>query len=155
VDDLPATRRTSRFRDLADGGRALAPLVVAGGPYDDPVVLAVAPHGGPAGGEVAAALGREAVPLTVTRDADGVRVPRLPELAGRVVIVVDDGVETGTAALAIGDALREVGVARSVLAVPVCPKEAEAALSLRYDTVVAVVRPLVRRDLRWHYATLG
>lgn len=155
MDPAPAAGRRSRFHDLADGGRALAPLVVAAGPYDDPVVLAVMPNGLPAGREVAAALGREAVPLVVARDDDGVRVQLPPGLTDRVVVVVDDGVETGTAALAIGGALREVGVARAVLAVPVCPREAQAGLALRYDDIVAAVRPLVRRDLRWHYVTLG
>ena len=40
-----------------------------------------------------------------------------------------------------------------MLAVPVCPREALADLALRYDDVVAPVRPLVRRSLTWHYET--
>ncbi len=73
-------------------------------------------------------------------------------MAGRCVVVIDDGVETGTAARAAASALRESGVESLLLAVPVCPREALADLQHRYDQVVAVVRPLARRSLAWHYA---
>ena len=67
------------------------------------------------------------------------------------MIVVDDGVETGTAARLVGAAAREAEVGRLVLAVPVCPRQAESGLRALYDDVVAIDRPLARRDLRWHY----
>ena len=70
------------------------------------------------------------------------------------VVVIDDGVETGTAAAAAAEVLRDAGARRLTLAVPVCPRDAEVGLLDRYDDVVAVVRPLVRRSLRWHYETL-
>jgi putative phosphoribosyl transferase len=68
------------------------------------------------------------------------------------VVVVDDGVETGTAARAIAHALRTGNPARLVLAVPVCPRQEGGSLALLYDEVIAVVQPLARRSLRWHYA---
>ncbi|MBI1350114.1 MAG: hypothetical protein GC156_03250 [Actinomycetales bacterium] len=107
---------------------------------------------------VPVALGvRESLPLPVRglpaeRSADGVRVLPPEGLAGHCVVVLDDGVETGTAARAAASALREAGAAALVLAVPVCPREALADLQHRYDAVVAVVRPLARRALTWHYA---
>jgi len=143
-----------RFADLSDAGRQLAELltpdVVA-----DAVVLAVPPDGVVVAAAVASALGLEVAPLLTTRDDDGVSVDVPVDVAGRRVIVVDDGVETGTAARAVVAALRQAGAAYVVLAVPVCPREAEADLRHRYDEVIAVTRPLVRRSLRWHYDTFA
>jgi len=143
-----------RFADLSDAGRQLAELltpdVVA-----DAVVLAVPPDGVTVAAAVATALGLEVAPLLTTRDDDGVSVDVPVDVAGRRVIVVDDGVETGTAARAVVAALRQAGAAYVVLAVPVCPREAEADLRHRYDEVIAVRRPLVRRSLRWHYDTFA
>jgi uracil phosphoribosyltransferase len=95
-------------------------------------------------------------PIAVERTESGVVLTSPPpdELAGRCVIVVDDGVETGTVARAAAVMLRETQPASLVLAVPVCPREAIADLQHRYDQIVAVDRPMVRRDLRWHYADL-
>ena len=59
-----------------------------------------------------------------------------------------------TAARLVGGALREAGTTRLVLAVPVCPRQAEAGLQALYDEIVAIDRPLARRDLRWHYIDL-
>ena len=143
-----------RFADLSDAGRQLAELltpdVVA-----DAVVLAVPPDGVVVAAAVASALGLEVAPLLTTRDDDGVSVDVPVDVAGRRVVVVDDGVETGTAARAVVAALRQAGAAYVVLAVPVCPREAEADLRHRYDEVIAVTRPLVRRSLRWHYDTFA
>ena len=92
------------------------------------------------------------LPLAVERSDSGVQVPAVPDLAGRTAVVVDDGVETGTVARAVVAPLREAGVARLVLAVPVCAHEALADLERRYDEVVTVVRPLEPRSLAGHYA---
>lgn len=143
----------TRFADLQDGGRQLAPVVVdALGVLDaEPIVLGVSPNGMPAGRQVAAALGVDVQPLVVERTDEGVRLAEVPVVAGRVVVVCDDGVETGTAARVIGSTLRVVGPARLVLAVPVCPREAMASLQHLYDEVIAIDVPLVRRSLGWHY----
>lgn len=144
-----------RFRDLADGGAALADAVAGAGIGGTaPVVLAVVPNGVPSGLAVARALGAPLLPLEVHRPDDGEPSVDVPDgLAGRTVVVADDGVETGTAARLAGAALRAAGAERRVLAVPVCPREAEATLALVYDDVVAPVRPLGRRALSWHYET--
>jgi predicted phosphoribosyltransferase len=142
------------FVDLADGGRALAPLV---GPLLTPgtVVVSAGVGGLVTGAAVAESLGVEVTPLTTTRSESGVSVEIPIVVTGLRVVVVDDGVETGTAARAVAAALRAAGAAHIVLAVPVCPREAEADLRGRFDDVVAVERPLVRRSLRWHYETFA
>ncbi|NBO46181.1 MAG: hypothetical protein EBU85_04095 [Actinobacteria bacterium] len=38
-----------------------------------------------------------------------------------------------------------------MLAVPICPRDVSAGLAPLYDEVVAVLRPMVRRALTWHY----
>ena len=91
------------------------------------------------------------LPLRVERTSDGVRLLSPPEVSGATVLVVDDGVETGTVARAVASPLREAGAAHLNLAVPVCPREAMADLAMRYDEVIAVVTPLVRRSLAWHF----
>ena len=67
-----------------------------------------------------------------------------PGLRGRGVIVVDDGVATGATTRAALRAARKADPARLVLAVPVGPPEALAALEAEAD---AVVCPQRRADL--------
>lgn len=139
------------FASRAQAGAELGLLVRAA--VDGPaVVLGVAPHGMPVAEQVAAALGVSAQPVALEERADGLVVSQLAVTAGCVAVVVDDGVETGSAARAIAQALREAGVRRAVLAVPVCPRQALATLRLAYDEVIAIDIPLARRSLRWHYA---
>jgi predicted phosphoribosyltransferase len=144
-----------RFVDLADGGRRLAPLLedlVRGGS----VVVSVGAGGRVTGAAVAAELGVAVTHLETTRDEAGVEVlVEGVDLEGRDVVVVDDGVESGTAALAAARAVRAAGATSVVLGVPVCPREAESALRPAYDDVVAVVRPLVGGSLRGHYETFA
>lgn len=141
----------TRFANLADGGAALVPLVRAAiADRPDPCIVAIMPNGVPAAAVLAAALGAQIIPATLHRDGEP-HVDRLPDLMGRTAVVVDDGVETGTAARLVGSAARSAGASRVVLAVAVCPREAQAAMDRLYDEVIAVERPFVRRDLRWHY----
>ena len=140
------------FASPQAAGQELAPLVRAAVTGTDPVVIGVDPGGLPVAHPVATALGVEVHPVALAEGPGALRVGALPDLAGRVVIVVDDGVETGTAARALAGALASMGPARRVLAVPVCPREALASLQLVYDEVIAIDRPLVRRSLHWHYA---
>jgi predicted phosphoribosyltransferase len=141
------------FANLADGGRRLGPLLaeaLAG--EEAPLLLAAIPNGVPVVEGIRETLPAELRALPVERSVSGAVVPPLAGVAGRCVVVVDDGVETGTVARAAAAALREAGAARLVLAVPVCPRDAMADLHLRYDLVVAVAKPMGRRDLAWHYA---
>lgn len=141
------------FANLVDGGRRLGPLLRdAMADEADTVLLAAIPNGVPVAVGIREAYGRPVRALPVQRTDAGASVAAIPDLAGRTVIVVDDGVETGSVARAAASALRESGVARLVLAVPVCPREALADLQHRYDLIVAVARPLARRSLTWHYA---
>ena len=144
----------TRFVDLADGGRQLAPLVAAL-LTDDTLVVSMGVGGVVTGAAVAVELGVEVTPLLTSRTDDGVNVEVTVDVDGRDVVVIDDGVETGTAARAAATALRAAGAHRVVLAVPVCPREAEAELAQRFDAVIAVTRPLARRSLHWHYETFA
>jgi len=89
---------------------------------------------------VAALAEREAVEL-----ARRVRLYRgdrpMPDLAGRTVIVVDDGVATGATAHAAARAARQRGAAHVVLAAPVIAAGSEPELRSDFDDVVAVEFP--------------
>ena len=66
--------------------------------------------------------------------------PRIP-LAGKVVVIVDDGVATGSTARAACDVARTEGTARVVLAVPVAPIDWMERLTGAADVFVAVETP--------------
>lgn len=144
-----------RFANLADAGQVLAETVLATIGVQShtgvPVVLAVIPNGVPVALPVAAALGVQARALTVLRTESGVEVEELPVVQGRTVIVIDDGVETGTVARAVVAPIRDAGAERVILAVPVCSREVLASLTVIYDEVIAVAMPLARRALAWHF----
>lgn len=64
-----------------------------------------------------------------------------PRLAGRTVIVVDDGMATGASMRAAVTALRSGGPARIVAAVPVAPADAAERLDNAADEFVSVQSP--------------
>ena len=66
--------------------------------------------------------------------------PTLP-IAGRTVIVVDDGIATGASLLAGIHALRQLGPAKIVVAVPVAPPATCERLAREVDEFVCVVAP--------------
>lgn len=66
---------------------------------------------------------------------------RRPDVAGRTVIVVDDGVATGATAAAVGRWLAQAGATRRILALPVAPPATEARLRGEYDDVIALDTP--------------
>jgi putative phosphoribosyl transferase len=63
------------------------------------------------------------------------------ELAGRTVIVVDDGVATGATADAVGTWLGHAGAERRILALPVGPPDTLRRLEDSYDQIVTLARP--------------
>lgn len=63
------------------------------------------------------------------------------ELTGRTAILVDDGLATGSSALAAVRSLRKRGAARVILAVPVAAPQSLAALRAEADEVVCVEAP--------------
>ncbi|OEU91882.1 phosphoribosyltransferase [Streptomyces abyssalis] len=63
------------------------------------------------------------------------------DLSGRSAVVVDDGVATGSTARAALRAVREAGPLRTVLAAPVCSREALEQLSGDADEIVCAYVP--------------
>lgn len=64
-----------------------------------------------------------------------------PDVSGRTVILVDDGIATGATARAAGCAARSAGADRVVLAAPVIAASSEPGLRQEFDDVVAVDVP--------------
>ncbi len=72
-------------------------------------------------------------------------------LAGRTVIVVDDGIATGGTVKAALKALAKVGPARVILAVPVAPRDMLAELRALCDDVVCLSWPEPFHAVGAHY----
>lgn len=64
-----------------------------------------------------------------------------PEVRGRTVILVDDGLATGSTMRAAAEALRHEGAARLVVAVPVAPPETCEAFRSEVDEIVCAITP--------------
>ena len=73
------------------------------------------------------------------RDYRGDRPP--PEVGGRVVILIDDGLATGATMLAAIAALRKKAPARIGVAVPVCPPETLQEVERVADEMVTLFAP--------------
>jgi putative phosphoribosyl transferase len=75
-----------------------------------------------------------------------------PEVSGRMVLVVDDGLATGVTARAALRALRARLAGRIVLAVPVAAPSSAAALRREADEVIALTAPAGFRSVGEWYA---
>jgi len=75
-----------------------------------------------------------------------------PEIEGRTVIVVDDGIATGGTMKAALQALRRRTPARLVMAVPVAPADSLAELEQECDEVVCLEKPAMFLAVGDHYA---
>ena len=139
------------FENLSDAGEKLAELVRAEYARSPVVVLAVVPNGVPVALPVGRDLGVQVLALPVLRTDDGPMVFEVPPVTGLHVIVIDDGVETGAVARVAARVLANANPSSLTLAVPVCPRESMADLTRRYDQIIAIDKPLVRRSLAWHY----
>src|SRR5882672_6748953 len=64
-----------------------------------------------------------------------------PDLRGRIVILVDDGLATGATMHAAVKALRQQGAGRVIVAVPIAPPETCEQLREEVDDIVCAVTP--------------
>ena len=78
-----------------------------------------------------------------------------PELRGRHVIVVDDGLATGGTARAALRAVRAAGAGRCVLAVPVAAPSSATAMQGEADLVVVLAAPPAFRAVGEWYQSFG
>lgn len=146
-----------KFANLFDAGVELAPRLAC--LTSEALVVPIMPNGVPVALGIESVLGvQDIAPLHVDRTSTGVQVVGFAakvecelNLASRMVVVVDDGVETGTAARACGTWLKEHGVLHCILAVPVCPKTAINSLQFLYQSIVSVNSPLGTQALSWHF----
>lgn len=64
-----------------------------------------------------------------------------PSVAGRTVVLVDDGLATGATMLAAAEALRRQGPREIIVAVPIASRESCEALAREVDRVVCAATP--------------
>ena len=74
-----------------------------------------------------------------------------PDVRGRTVILIDDGLATGSTMRAAIAALKREGAKRIVVAVPVAPPETCEALRVQVDDVVCAVTPELFRAVGLWY----
>ncbi|MFF3687173.1 phosphoribosyltransferase [Streptomyces sp. NPDC002187] len=101
-----------------------------------------------------AQVARERVELNRREDLYRGRRPA-PDLRGRTVIVVDEGLATGVSVRAALTAVRADEPGRVVVAVPVCSTEAYLAISTDIDELVHLHRPLAFRSVGEWYDDFG
>ncbi|HLK21712.1 MAG TPA: phosphoribosyltransferase [Bryobacteraceae bacterium] len=112
---------------IASGGvRVLNPEVVSELRIDD--------------AEIARVAGQEEIELERQDRAYRGGVP-FPALAGRIVIVIDDGLATGSTMRAAVKELRQMHPSRIVVAVPVAAADTYRSLTGKADEVVSVCTP--------------
>ncbi len=73
----------------------------------------------------------------------------------RTVIVVDDGIATGSTARAALESIRQARPAKIVLAVPVAPPDTIASLASLCDEVICLAQPRSFQAVGAHYADFG
>ncbi len=73
-------------------------------------------------------------------------------VAGRTVILVDDGIATGSTMRIAARAVRKAGTARIVIAVPVAPEDTVAELRTEADEIVCLDMPHPFLAVGAHYA---
>ena len=76
-------------------------------------------------------------------------------VAGRIVVLVDDGIATGSTVTVALRALRKARAATIVLAVPVAPADAIASLRDECDEILCLSTPTAFRAVGLHYEDFG
>ena len=74
-------------------------------------------------------------------------------LAGKTIILVDDGVATGTTMKVALRALKRRGPKEVILAIPVAPPDVIAELRQEADQLVCISQPMRFRALGYHYVS--
>lgn len=120
----------------------------ATGPCFDPELLS---RVGLASGDLAGVVARERAELARRVAVYAGRRPAL-SLAGRLAVVVDDGLATGVTARTALRAVRARGARRAVLAVPVAPAGTAGAMQKEAGEVVTLVTPRRLRSVGEWYA---
>ena len=146
------------FADLFDGALA----VVANAKSELPKeinweLVVVIPNGAPVGAEMAKLLMKKPKAIRIDKKLNdmglieslNISIPDL--ISTNHIIVCDDGVETGTAALGIAKKLESMGAKHLVLIAPVIPRELEPRLLGSYKQLISASRPIARRALKWEY----
>lgn len=77
---------------------------------------------------------------------------KTPDLAGRDVVIADDGIATGNTVRAALQGLRRMGVASVTLAVPVAPTEVVDRLQGEVDRLICLTTPPDFRSVGEYYA---
>jgi putative phosphoribosyl transferase len=91
--------------------------------------------------ETVTAVARREMTEVLRRDAAYRQGRRFPDLSGRTVILVDDGIATGATMLVAVRAVRELGPSRVVVAAPVIADATRHALLREADEVACVASP--------------
>ncbi len=78
-----------------------------------------------------------------------------PDVTGRLIVLVDDGIATGVTARAALRAIRARGAGRTILAVPVAPPAAAAQMMREADDVVVLASPAAFRSVGEWYVSFG
>jgi putative phosphoribosyl transferase len=108
-------------------------------------------HAMPHAAETVAQITAEETREVERRERDYRQDRPAPELHGRTVILVDDGLATGATMLAGIVALRRQEPARIVVAVPVCPPETLEEIERAADEVVVLFAPAWFRGVGQFY----
>jgi putative phosphoribosyl transferase len=113
------------------------------GSVDESGWVYLAPHAGAVGAGVGYVAEQKAIELQeLARRRERYTPGRLrADAAGRVVIVVDDGLATGATMIAALHAVRQAGPARLVCAVPVASPESARLVAEHADEVVCLATP--------------
>jgi predicted phosphoribosyltransferase len=150
--------KSMKFHNFTDAANQLSvKLTQTLNLMDQYVLLGVGEHGSKLAEQIGTNLSLNFRKIMIENSKDdhgylGEPIIILPELNSQYLLVCDIGVETGTIATAIAAqlALKSPHTMAS-FAAPIIPKEAEFALQSRYQNVIAVRNPLVRRALYWEY----
>nr|WP_225119044.1 phosphoribosyltransferase [Bradyrhizobium sp. BRP22] len=73
------------------------------------------------------------------------------DIAGRTVIVIDDGIATGGTMRAVVKALSRAGARRIVVAVPVAPHDTIESLTAEVDEIICLIEPEPFFAVGMHY----